>query len=81
MSQTPTLINNRDHGYVSIAPRFEQDDFSAWKDRMLLHIVGIEPYLMTILSKGPYVPKAVTFTPGATPEDEGTTTEMNKPEA
>ena len=80
MSTTPTLVNTRDFGYVSIPPKFESNDFGSWKERMLLHIVGVEPYLMTVLTKGPYVPKLVTITPGATDDAPEVVTELIKPE-
>nr|XP_043633105.1 uncharacterized protein LOC122604283 [Erigeron canadensis] len=80
MIAVPTLVNTRDFGYVSIPPRFESHDFGSWKERMLLHIVGVEPYLMTILTKGPYVPILVTRTPGATTDAPEIVTELIKPQ-
>ena len=79
MASTPVLINNRDHGYITMAPKFELEDFSSWKERMLLHLVGIEPYLLTILTTGPYVPKA----PRTGPAPDGTAAAefVDKPEA
>ena len=79
MSTTPVLLNSRDHGYITVAPRFEIDDFSSWKDRMLLHLVGIEPYLIDVLTKGPYVPQA-PFT-GPALANEGEVQMVDKPEA
>jgi gag-polypeptide of LTR copia-type/Zinc knuckle len=79
MSTTPVLLNSRDHGYITVAPRFELDDFSSWKDRMLLHLVGIEPYLIDVLTKGPYVPQA-PFT-GPALANEGEVQMVDKPEA
>ena len=77
MSTIPVLINSREHGYVTMAPRFEQDEFSSWKDRMLLHLVGIEPYLIEVLNNGPYVPQA----PITGPVAEGAANTVDKPEA
>jgi hypothetical protein len=57
MATTPVLINSRDHGYITMAPKFEANEFSSWKDRMLLHLVGIEPYLIDVLNNGPFIPK------------------------
>nr|XP_043628000.1 probable receptor-like protein kinase At5g59700 [Erigeron canadensis] len=68
ISFVPSLVNTRDFGYVFVPPKFEPKDFGSWKERMLLHIVGVEPYLMTILTVGPYVPTYVQRTPGATLE-------------
>ena len=79
MSTTPVLLNSRDHGYITVAPKFELDDFSSWKDRMLLHLVGIEPYLIDVLTKGPYVPQA-PFT-GPALANEGEVQMVDKPEA
>nr|XP_043633232.1 probable serine/threonine-protein kinase nek3 [Erigeron canadensis] len=80
MSSVPTLVNTRDLGYVSIPPKFEPKDFGSWKERMLLHIVGVEPYLMTILNEGPYIPTYVQRTPGATPDAPEIVTDLVKPE-
>ena len=80
MSAVPSLVNTRDFGYVSIPPRFDSHDFGSWKERMLLHIVGVEPYLMTILTRGPYVPVLVTRTPGATTDAPDIVTKLIKPE-
>ena len=77
MSSIPVLINSREHGYVTMAPRFEHDEFSSWKDRMLLHLVDIEPYLIEVLNNGPYVPQ----TPITSPIAEGAANTVDKPEA
>ncbi|GJW49613.1 retrovirus-related pol polyprotein from transposon TNT 1-94 [Tanacetum coccineum] len=34
------------------------DDFSSWKDRLLVYLDSLEPYLLKILENGPYVPKS-----------------------
>ncbi|GJY04108.1 hypothetical protein Tco_0370048 [Tanacetum coccineum] len=33
-------------------------DFSSWKDRFLVYLDGLEPYLLEILENGPVVPKS-----------------------
>ena len=81
MSQTPTLVNTRDFGYVSIPPKFDSEDFGSWKERMLLHIVGVEPYLLTILTQGPFVPQTVTYVPASTSDGDPIQTMETKAEA
>ncbi|GKE10191.1 hypothetical protein Tco_1413742, partial [Tanacetum coccineum] len=34
---------------------FDVDDFSNWKDRFLVYLDGLEPYLFKILENGPYI--------------------------
>ncbi|GJS86694.1 hypothetical protein Tco_0769330 [Tanacetum coccineum] len=34
------------------------EDFSSWKDRFLVYLDGLEPYLLEILKNGPFVPKS-----------------------
>ena len=79
MTTTPVLINSRDHGYVIMVPKFEQSEFSSWKERMLLHLVGIEPYLITILTKGPFIPQIPSLGPQNcnTPKSKGITWNPN----
>ena len=79
MANIPVLVNTRDFGYVSIPPKFEPQDFGSWKERMLLHIVGVEPYLMTILTTGPYVPKAIAYVPAAVADGEPIQETIDKP--
>ena len=64
-----TLINTRDYGYVSVAPQFDPEDFGSWKERILLHLTGIEPYLITLLLKGPYIPMSIHITPSQTQKE------------
>nr|GEW00310.1 hypothetical protein [Tanacetum cinerariifolium] len=37
--------------------------FSSWKDRFLVYLDRLEPYLIEILENEPYVPKSPTSTP------------------
>ncbi|GJY95552.1 hypothetical protein Tco_0511913 [Tanacetum coccineum] len=48
--------------HVTNVPPFDVDDFSSLKDRFLVYLDGIEPYLLQILENGPYVPKYPAFT-------------------
>ena len=66
---TPPIVNNTipSHNvYVNIpnnpVPKFngDSDSFQVWKGCMLLHIAGVERYLTTVLTEGPYVPYVTT---------------------
>ncbi|GKA15624.1 hypothetical protein Tco_0695371 [Tanacetum coccineum] len=39
-----------------------QKDFSNWKDRLLVYLDGLEPYLLEILQNGPFVPMSALST-------------------
>nr|GEU55105.1 hypothetical protein [Tanacetum cinerariifolium] len=52
--QTDNTNNAGSH--VTNVPAFTVDDFSSWKDRFLVYLDGLEPYLLKILEIGPYVP-------------------------
>ncbi|GKB02357.1 hypothetical protein Tco_0830446 [Tanacetum coccineum] len=43
--------------HVTNVPPFDVDDFTSRKDRFLVYLDGLEPYLFEILENGPYVPK------------------------
>ncbi|GJX99219.1 hypothetical protein Tco_0356238 [Tanacetum coccineum] len=38
-------------------PAFDVEDFSSWKDKFLVYLDGLEPYLVEILENGPFIPK------------------------
>ncbi|GJU18845.1 hypothetical protein Tco_1146811 [Tanacetum coccineum] len=40
--------------HVINVPPFDVDDFSSWKDRFLVYLDGLEPYLLKILENGSY---------------------------
>ena len=52
----PQLLDNRGGSHVSNVPKFDKDDFASWKFRFLTFLDGIEPYLITTLEEGPFVP-------------------------
>ena len=62
-----------------MAPKFEHDEFSSWKERMLLHLVGLEPYLIDVVTKGPYVPQTAITGPAV--DGVNPTGTIDKPEA
>ncbi|GJX62367.1 hypothetical protein Tco_0295267 [Tanacetum coccineum] len=64
---TPTVGNNEDlpqlqGSHVTNVPQFDVKDFTSWKDRFLVYLDGLEPYLLQILKNGPYVPKSPAST-------------------
>ncbi|GJZ44141.1 retrovirus-related pol polyprotein from transposon TNT 1-94 [Tanacetum coccineum] len=48
--------------HVTNVPAFDVEDFSSWKDRFLVYLDGLEPYLLEILENGPFVLKSSLFT-------------------
>ncbi|GKC49589.1 retrovirus-related pol polyprotein from transposon TNT 1-94 [Tanacetum coccineum] len=52
----PQLLNSRGGSHVTNVPEFDEEDFSSWKDRFLVYLDGLEPYLLEILENGPFVP-------------------------
>ncbi|GJT93044.1 retrovirus-related pol polyprotein from transposon TNT 1-94 [Tanacetum coccineum] len=49
-------IRCRGGSHVTNVPEFDKEDFSSWKDRFLIYLDGLEPYLLEILENGPFVP-------------------------
>ncbi|GKA99329.1 hypothetical protein Tco_0827266 [Tanacetum coccineum] len=56
--QTDTTNNNVTNNVTLIVTK----DFSSWRDRFLVCLGGLEPYLLEILENGPYVPKPYAST-------------------
>ncbi|GKA64016.1 hypothetical protein Tco_0763622 [Tanacetum coccineum] len=50
----PQLLDARGGSYVTNVPAFDVEDFSSWKDRFLIYLEGLEPYLIEILENGPF---------------------------
>ncbi|GJV40002.1 hypothetical protein Tco_1418442 [Tanacetum coccineum] len=48
--------------HVTNVSAFDIKDFSSWKDRFLVYLDGLEPYLIEILKNGPFVPMSPLFT-------------------
>ncbi|GKB92072.1 hypothetical protein Tco_0964344 [Tanacetum coccineum] len=42
--------------HVTNVPEFDKEDFSSWKDRFLIYLDGLEPYILEILENRPFVP-------------------------
>ncbi|GKF25857.1 hypothetical protein Tco_0081751 [Tanacetum coccineum] len=59
----PQLLDSKGGSHVTNVPQFDVEDFSSWKDRFLVYLDGLEPYLLEILENRPYVPKSHGFTP------------------
>nr|GEW28953.1 hypothetical protein [Tanacetum cinerariifolium] len=49
--------------HVINVPAFDKDDFTSWKIRFLVFLDGLEPYLITTLEDGPFVPMSNLSTP------------------
>ncbi|GJU84669.1 retrovirus-related pol polyprotein from transposon TNT 1-94 [Tanacetum coccineum] len=52
----PQLLDSRGCSNVTNVPDFDKEDFSSWKDRFLVYLDGLEPYLLEVLENGPFVP-------------------------
>ncbi|GKC49734.1 hypothetical protein Tco_1072479 [Tanacetum coccineum] len=52
----PQLLESRGGSHVTNIPKFDTEDFSNWKDRFLVYLDGLEPYLLEILQNGPFGP-------------------------
>ncbi|GJR51731.1 retrovirus-related pol polyprotein from transposon TNT 1-94 [Tanacetum coccineum] len=44
--------------HVTNVPAFDVEDFTSWKDRFLVYLDDLEPYLLEILENEPFVPKS-----------------------
>ncbi|GJR16848.1 retrovirus-related pol polyprotein from transposon TNT 1-94 [Tanacetum coccineum] len=58
----PQLLDGRGGSYVTNVSEFDKEGFSSWKERLLIYIDGLEPYLLEILESGPFVPMSSLFT-------------------
>ncbi|GJZ78553.1 retrovirus-related pol polyprotein from transposon TNT 1-94 [Tanacetum coccineum] len=52
----PQLLDSRGGSHVTNIPEFDKEDFSCWKDRFLVYLDGLKPYLLEILENRPFVP-------------------------
>ncbi|GJU96629.1 retrovirus-related pol polyprotein from transposon TNT 1-94 [Tanacetum coccineum] len=59
----PQLLDSRGGSHVTNVPAFDKDDFTSWKIRFLVFLDGLEPYLITTLEDGPFVPMSNLSTP------------------
>ncbi|GJT25180.1 hypothetical protein Tco_0895117 [Tanacetum coccineum] len=58
----PQLLDFRGGSHVTNVPHLDVEDFSSWKDRFLVYLDGLEPFLLEILENGPYIPKSLAST-------------------
>ncbi|GJT53644.1 hypothetical protein Tco_0988698 [Tanacetum coccineum] len=49
--------------HVTNVLEFDKEDLCSWKDRFLIYLDGLEPYLLEILDNGPFVPLSPLSTP------------------
>ncbi|GJX11896.1 hypothetical protein Tco_0201755 [Tanacetum coccineum] len=59
----PQLFDSRGGSHVTNVPTFDKEDFLSWKDRFMIYLDGLEPYLLKILENGPFVPLSPLSTP------------------
>nr|GEW88616.1 hypothetical protein [Tanacetum cinerariifolium] len=52
----PQLLDSRGGSHVTNVPAFDKDDFTSWKIKFLVFLDDLEPYLITTLEDGPFVP-------------------------
>ncbi|GJX56411.1 hypothetical protein Tco_0286308 [Tanacetum coccineum] len=52
----PQLLDSRGGSHVINVLAFNKEDFTSWKVRFLVFLVGLEPYLLKTLEDGPFVP-------------------------
>nr|GFA05880.1 hypothetical protein [Tanacetum cinerariifolium] len=57
------LFDSRGGSHITNVPIFDKDDFTSWKIRFLVFLDGLEPYLITTLEDGPFVPMLNLSTP------------------
>ncbi|GJT47292.1 retrovirus-related pol polyprotein from transposon TNT 1-94 [Tanacetum coccineum] len=53
---SPPLGADTGGSHVTNVPEFDKEEFSSWKDRFLVYLDGIEPYLLEIIEYGPFIP-------------------------
>ncbi|KAI3668177.1 hypothetical protein L6452_43254 [Arctium lappa] len=59
-----TNTNYYDNGSLSKPPRFSRDNFSLWKNRMMLFLEGADPTIPEYIENGPYEPvRIITAVP------------------
>ncbi|GJX69050.1 hypothetical protein Tco_0304777 [Tanacetum coccineum] len=52
----PQLFDSRGGSHVINDLAFDIEDFSSWKDRFLVYLDDLEPYLLEVLENRPFVP-------------------------
>ncbi|GKB50109.1 hypothetical protein Tco_0900862 [Tanacetum coccineum] len=57
------LLDSRGGSQITNVPTFDREDFTSWKIRFLVFLDGLEPYLITTLEDGPFVPMSNLSTP------------------
>ncbi|GJZ21400.1 hypothetical protein Tco_0558439 [Tanacetum coccineum] len=58
----PQLLDSRGGSHVTNVPQLDVEYFTSWKDRFLVYLDGLEPFLLEILENGPFVPKSTAST-------------------
>nr|GEU46875.1 hypothetical protein [Tanacetum cinerariifolium] len=58
----PQLLDFRGGSHVTNVSPFDVGGFSSWKDKFLVYLDDLEPYLLEILENRPFVPKSPTCT-------------------
>ncbi|KAI3678331.1 hypothetical protein L6452_37618 [Arctium lappa] len=53
----PSFSSQNDNGSMVKPPRFNANNFSLWKSRMMLFLEGADSRYLTVLREGPFVPK------------------------
>ncbi|KAI3697975.1 hypothetical protein L6452_31082 [Arctium lappa] len=65
-----TNTNYYDNGSLSKPPRFRRDNFSLWKNRMMLFLEGVDPTIPEYIENGPYEPVRIIAAVPATATTE-----------
>ncbi|KAI3684855.1 hypothetical protein L6452_34082 [Arctium lappa] len=65
-----TNTNYYDNGSLSKSPRFSRDNFSLWKNRMMLFLEGADPTIPEYIENGPYEPVIIIVAVPATATTE-----------
>ncbi|KAI3668197.1 hypothetical protein L6452_43274 [Arctium lappa] len=65
-----TNTNYYDNGSLSKPPRFSRDNFSLWKNRMMLFLEGVDPTIPEYIENGPYEPVRIIAAVPATATTE-----------
>ncbi|GJU66068.1 hypothetical protein Tco_1252327 [Tanacetum coccineum] len=50
------FLDSRGGSLVTNVPQLDVEDLTSWKDRFLVYLDGLEPFLLEILENGPFVP-------------------------
>nr|GFA10808.1 hypothetical protein [Tanacetum cinerariifolium] len=52
------LLDLRGGSHFTNVPNFDKKDFPSWKNRFLVYLDGLEPYLLEALENGPFCTNA-----------------------